>query len=338
MRSLDGRRSSVLVLTALAILAFLTYFYVSPPGNLNSSSEALLNNSLLSSSVSWWSAAANLKKIGCKQAVVTDKITGPSMIGGHQYHFMYGTFLMHLRHQEKAKMLEIGLGCGMDYGAGASANLWRNLLPNVELWEAEIDQSCLLLHAYSLREKGVNTLHGDQSDLKTLHRWLERSGGEFDAIIDDGSHRNSDLMNTFDALWPSIKPGGVYFMEDLQVGRATDVYKPGENYEDTKGTRVVSDVMQSWIEQKLIAHPPLKLYRGGAVQNKNGSYEIDYGSWENTESNHRSVMLRKQHPIPLDVAFIFCQAEACAVGKEPRRNHNLDECGNAEQSSGKELE
>ena len=33
MRSLDGRRSSVLVLTALAILAFLTYFYVSPPGN-----------------------------------------------------------------------------------------------------------------------------------------------------------------------------------------------------------------------------------------------------------------------------------------------------------------
>ena len=46
---------------------------------------------------------------------------------------------MPLRSTPGAKMLEIGLGCGMKYGAGASANLWRVALPEVELWEAEIN-------------------------------------------------------------------------------------------------------------------------------------------------------------------------------------------------------
>jgi hypothetical protein len=98
--------------------------------------------------------------------------------------------------------------------------LWRKLLPNTELWEADIDQLCIKKHQISMLQQGIHTLVGNQKDPADLQRWIEMSRGDFDAIIDDGSHFNADIMNTFDALWPHLKPGGTYFMEDLQVGRS----------------------------------------------------------------------------------------------------------------------
>ena len=314
------------------ILTSLLFFYIYFPNNTKQNT-AFVPAKVLSSTV-WWEAAASFKSVACSEDAVTDKVTGPSTIGGHMYHYMYAIFLMPLRYQENAKMLEIGLGCGMNYGAGASAKLWRTVLPNVELWEADVNEACLKHHAGSLRELGVNTLHGDQSSNDTLKNWLTKSGGGFDAIIDDGSHRNSDIMKTFDILWPSVKPGGVYFIEDLHVGRATDAHNPNENYEDSKGKFIVSEIMQAWIEQKLIVYPPLKLYHGGPVRGNDGKFEEDHDSWEDHESNQRSILLRKLHPMPKDIAFVFCQAEACAVGKEPSYTENRQSCMNAEQSSG----
>jgi SAM-dependent methyltransferase len=44
----------------------------------------------------------------------------------------------------------------------------------------------------------------------------------FDTILDDGSHINSDITITFRNLFPKLKPGGVYMMEDLHTS-----YWPG---------------------------------------------------------------------------------------------------------------
>ena len=69
---------------------------------------------------------------------VTDKVTT------HQYEIMYGIFLFPLRFAaHRPKILEIGLGCDMNYGPGASAKVWQSLLPQAELWEAEYDKSCV---------------------------------------------------------------------------------------------------------------------------------------------------------------------------------------------------
>mmetsp|Transcript_19122 Transcript_19122/g.28320 ORF Transcript_19122/g.28320 Transcript_19122/m.28320 type:complete len:130 (-) Transcript_19122:415-804(-) len=49
---------------------------------------------------------------------VTDKVTG------HTYEIMYGKFLLPYYHRKpNMKMLEIGLGCDMGYGPGASVAL-----------------------------------------------------------------------------------------------------------------------------------------------------------------------------------------------------------------------
>jgi len=66
---------------------------------------------------------------------VTDKVTA------HGYEAIYDIFLMLT--DEKIKLLEIGLGCDMGYGPGASAKIWPRLFPTGEIWFAELDQDCV---------------------------------------------------------------------------------------------------------------------------------------------------------------------------------------------------
>lgn len=44
---------------------------------------------------------------------------------------------------------------------------------------------------------------------------IETLEGQFDYIIDDGSHKVQDQIASFDWLWERVKPGGKYFIEDI---------------------------------------------------------------------------------------------------------------------------
>jgi len=44
---------------------------------------------------------------------------------------------------------------------------------------------------------------------------LTLSDTKFDYIIDDGSHRVEHQIKSFQVLWERVKPGGVYFIEDI---------------------------------------------------------------------------------------------------------------------------
>ena len=283
----------------------------------SSSDEGTVPNSLPAqvgpavSSHAWAQGVAAIKRIACSQAGVTDKVTAGHAMGGHAYNLMYGMFLYPL-HGETIKMLEIGLGCGMNYGPGASALLWRSLLPLAELWEAEVNGPCIDKHRASLHAMGIHPLVGSQRDPATLAKWMHTSGGRFDVIIDDGGHSNLDITTSFDHLWPHVAPGGLYFVEDLQVGRRIKPkHAPSE---DTGGERVFSDLVQSWIEQKLIPYPPL---RNNKYDSPDGTGATDLASWGDTPSNSHSIAMRKKHPLPAGLSFVFCQAEACVFGKEP---------------------
>ena len=270
-----------------------------------------------------------VKDVACRHRMPTDKVTYPQMAGGHQYHIMYGLFLVPLVHRvghsRPAKMLEIGLGCGMKYGAGASALLWRELFSQteLELWEAEVDKVCVEKHRVALQSQGINVIVGNQADEHTLAIWVNATGGSFDAVIDDGSHKNLEIMRSCHALWPHVRPGGLYFMEDLQVGRyARD--GGGHRYDDSLGNSVVSDVIQSWTEQLLIRYPPPKLDGfSSPIGNK-----TDTTQWGSHPANTRAIEIRQKFPLPEGVAWIFCQAEACVIGKADPANTNRP-CTNA---------
>jgi len=53
---------------------------------------------------------------------------------------------------------------------------------------------------------------GDQSSPNSLKQCLVR---QYDIIIDDGSHATSHQQISLRELWPAVKPGGIYVIEDL---------------------------------------------------------------------------------------------------------------------------
>lgn len=204
---------------------------------------------------------------------VTDKVTD------HHYEIMYGQFLMpYYASNPNMKMLEIGLGCDMYYGPGASVAVWKKLFPLAELWEAEFNEKCVEKSKAEGKLEGINTLTGDQMNVDTLDEWIEKSGGEFDVIIDDGGHQQCQIWTSLQKLWPAVKPGGLYFIEDLQVSRS----------------RAYSGRVSS----------PLC---------NNSTNVVD-----NLKEMTDAILHRKVYnDLFKDVKFIFCQRDACVLGKIP---------------------
>jgi hypothetical protein len=46
---------------------------------------------------------------------------------------------------------------------------------------------------------------------------MDEHGTDFDIIIDDGGHTMNQQITSLTHLWHAVKPGGVYFCEDLQT-------------------------------------------------------------------------------------------------------------------------
>jgi hypothetical protein len=176
------------------------------------------------------------------------------------------------------KFLEIGLGCDMFYGPGASVKVWQKLFPEAEMWEAEYDAACVEKSKREGKMDGINTLTGDQMDLDTLDKWIEQTGGgDFDVVVDDGGHKQCHIWTTFKKLWPLLKPGGLYFIEDLQVSRDPE-YNDVSSSLCPSGTNVPDEL------KKIV---DAMIHRTEA--------EIGYE----------------------DVKFVFCQRDSCVLGKHP---------------------
>ena len=112
-------------------------------------------------------------------------------------------------------MLEIGLGCDMAYGPGASFYTWLEYFPYVDLYYIEYDAACAEKWAANTTEATIFT--GDQADPEFLNSFMEEAGTNFDIIIDAGGHRMNQQITSLEVLWKAVVPGGIYFCEDLQT-------------------------------------------------------------------------------------------------------------------------
>ncbi len=102
------------------------------------------------------------------------------------------------------KLLEIGVY------HGGSLQMWKKYFgPEAQLVGVDIDPRCV-----DYAEENITIETGDQSSGEFWKDFFSRHG-EFDIIIDDGSHNNQHQMLTFMMAWPFLKDGGTLLVEDL---------------------------------------------------------------------------------------------------------------------------
>jgi hypothetical protein len=125
----------------------------------------------------------------------------------HNYLPIYEIYFGPLR-DNNIKFLEIG------FDSGGSAYMFEEYFTNAELHFIDINPE-VTKHAQNLSNR--SKLHiMNQTDEKKLHELISLVG-EFDVIIDDGSHSSFDQKFTFKTLFPFIKSGGIYIIEDLHT-------------------------------------------------------------------------------------------------------------------------
>lgn len=146
---------------------------------------------------------------------VTDKVSR------HHYHYLYNELFLPTR--EKIKLLEIGLGCNMDYGPGASARVWRNMFPEAEIYFVEYDEKCVTKWLSRISELNVTVFVGSQSDVNFLQTKVIPNG-PYDIIIDDGGHSDRQILTSLFTLIEAraVKPGGLYVIEDMSCNHETN--------------------------------------------------------------------------------------------------------------------
>jgi len=112
--------------------------------------------------------------------------------------------------------LEIGVG-GYHYldRGGGSLKAWEEFFPNSHIHGIDI-------YDKSYFNKGrVHTHIISQNHEQQLVNLINVIGKP-DVILDDGSHINQDVIFTFEILFPRLKSGGIYIVEDTETAYYPD--------------------------------------------------------------------------------------------------------------------
>ena len=156
------------------------------------------NLNLLKSLTHW----NNLDEIG--RIYETDKIIG------HYYTQHYYSHFKKMRYK-KINLLEIGVGGYKNPKSGGdSLRMWKTYFPFAQIYGIDIYDK------KPLEEKRIKIFQGSQIDSKFLDD-ICKSAKSFDIIIDDGSHINEHVIETFKILFPKLNNGGIYVIEDTQT-------------------------------------------------------------------------------------------------------------------------
>jgi hypothetical protein len=130
--------------------------------------------------------------------------------GGHYYTPHYERHLHHLRNQSFV-LLEIGVGGYARSGqGGGSLRMWKRYFRQAHIVGLDIEDKSFL------DRPRITTVLGDQTEASVLTSVIERFGAPL-VVIDDGSHRPADIIETFRVLFPLLPDGAVYAIEDTQT-------------------------------------------------------------------------------------------------------------------------
>lgn len=227
--------------------------------------------------IAGWSTRNDLTKLAI--------IFGSDKWGKHYYTPHYQYHFKDFKHK-KINLLEIGVGGNKSktFG-GASLRMWKNFFRKGRIFGIDIyDKS-------ALQEKRIKIFQGNQNDEKFLGV-VGKDVGPFDIIIDDGSHINEHIITSFKTLFPYLKDGGIYVVEDIQTsywksfgGDSEDLNRQGTVMNFFKGLAdginhsefIMKNYQPTYFDKKIISlhfyHNLVFINKG--VNNENSSFLVN---------------------------------------------------------------
>lgn len=95
---------------------------------------------------------------------------------------------------------------------GGSLQMWKHYFgAGARIVGVDINPACK-----ALEEDQIEIVIGDQEDRAFLAELRERIGPA-DIVIDDGGHTMVQQIATFEEMFPAVRNGGVYLVEDLHT-------------------------------------------------------------------------------------------------------------------------
>lgn len=217
----------------------------------------------------------------------------------------YERILSQYRNQP-ISLLEIGIQ------NGGSLEILAEYFPQARyLVGSDINTDCEKLEYGDVR---VRVVVGDANTEEALKE-IQSIAPTFDVILDDGSHRSSDIVKTFALYFPLLLDGGVFIVEDLHCSYWKE-FEGGlfDPYSSMAFFRKLTDVInhESWGVPKL---------RGSILKSFFSKYEVNID--EKTLEHIHSVefvnsmcVIRKMEPASnaLGPRFVAGKIEAVVAG------------------------
>ena len=177
--------------------------------------------------------------------------------GEHGYFTYYRRHFGPIRFR-RAMIIEIGVGGYRSQAAGGSLAIWRDDFPRSSI--VGLDLYDKVIH-WGPR---VAFRRADQNSPDDLERVLEEFGSP-DIVIDDGSHVGEHIHTSFRTLWPKLRPGGIYVVEDVanELLRHTRWRKPGP-VDERSGSRTRTGGCRS-SPRPDVRRPPRSRHSSGAT-------------------------------------------------------------------------
>ena len=154
----------------------------------------------------------------------------------HTYDTIYYDLFNHCKKNIRL-VFECGIGTtnkkfaanmGANATPGASLRAWRDFFINATIYGADIDKEVLF------NEKRIKTYEMDQLNPNSIkNMWKLINKKNFDIIIDDGMHSHQSSLIMFSNCFYNLRPGGIYFIEDVNFRYLKNLVNDLDKYNPT---------------------------------------------------------------------------------------------------------
>lgn len=165
----------------------------------------------------------------------------------HNYTEAYFKEFGELKDKE-LNILEIGIL------GGASAMMWKDFFTNSQIYCCDVVQNYIQILEW---EDRIRPFYMDQSNRESIKLSMGKlvdfktmKAPQFDIIVDDGSHQIVHQQITLGMLFPYLKSGGIYVLEDLHTSLNPDYLDESKSYEySTLNTFKMYEANGEWWSQ-----------------------------------------------------------------------------------------